>query len=178
MPGLIVLEIHTKWVEVVKILIKFPAGAWKLDFQLPEFFFTQSNMTKTSNRLDRLPPELHQQVFEFDPTYSEIFARVLNEIKFLLSQLQELQFKSKYEKFFGRGVCYAHSSRMTYLEQFRVTSIRMCHDYHSNSIALWAYQVLLFMKLGRGGAHNSDEFAVFQFRQWDIQERHLVGEMR
>lgn len=128
-------------------------------------------MLDTGNQFERLPLEIQQYVLEFDPTHREKFDRVVNEMKTLLSTLQELEFKPKYQKFFGQA-SYAHVTCATYGGNYRLASVEMQNDYFSNSIEFTAQKVLLYMKLGRSN-HDDDDFTAFHARQWDIHDRHL-----
>ena len=98
------------------------------------------------NRFHSLPLEIQRHVYELDPTYRELFDAVVVEMKRLLSTNEELEFKKKYQRFFGCDT-YAHVGGPTSYDTYRVASISMYGDWSTNSIEFPARKVFMYMQL-------------------------------
>jgi len=93
-----------------------------------------------------LPTALQSLIYTMDPTYRQQFDQVVMEMNRLLSTYEELQFKSRYRRFFGSHK-YAHMGGPTGIGHYRVATIGVQGPWRSNSIDFRAYRVLMYMQL-------------------------------
>jgi hypothetical protein len=102
------------------------------------------DLFEEGSSMRKLPVEIQQLVYEFDPTYHIVFDKVMQDLKKILARHTQLQFKKKYQRIFGSSA-YAMVHR-TCAGHIRVASIE--REYEGcNSVLLEVHKVLLFMQV-------------------------------
>jgi len=110
--------------------------------------------------------EIQQIIFEFDPTYRDVFDKVVKEMNTILEGKKELQFKKKYQNIFGDssyGIVHRTESEYGHI---RVALIQPQYE-GCNSVLLTPFKVLLFMKISNSRNIHTNELIVYDDYEWD-----------
>jgi hypothetical protein len=101
--------------------------------------------TTILTQIKTLPNVIQQIIFEYDDTYRKKFNGLIWGIKKMFEPEYPLQFKKKYQKFFGYIGSYA-IVHQTYRDDIRISSIQPEYDGGCNSVLYRPHKILLFME--------------------------------
>ena len=122
------------------------------------------------------PPEIQEIIWSYDPTFREVFSRVIHQIDKTLSFHRELVFKKQYQKFFGIGIYgICHKKKVEYSKSnngiyYRVASLQNEFDYHCNSFLFKVHKLLLLMEARDVWCYEYKDWRRFRNRNIGIQE--------
>jgi hypothetical protein len=118
------------------------------------------------NRFFNLPNDIISEIYKFDPTYRDIYKKVMRQI--MLYPRQCLRFKKKYQTFFGSELYGIHKDSLcgnfVYL-----STLKNSGSFKHRSIILETYKVVLWTTV-----HEDEDFYWYGFehRQNIIDEVH------